>query len=98
VHVLQHTQKKKFYILFDHPTYTYTYADCPVLNRTYPCFKILFPASTPVLLCYILIIHCISETQTVFFRSHAKSPGFPLTHFITADFSMNIKVKQLVPD
>lgn len=26
------------------------------------CFKILFPASTPVLLCYILIICCISET------------------------------------
>lgn len=27
------------------------------------CFKTLFPASTPVLLCYILIICCISETQ-----------------------------------
>jgi len=27
------------------------------------CFKTLFPASTPVLLCYILIICCIRETQ-----------------------------------
>jgi len=61
------------------------------------CFKILFPASKPALLCYILIICCSSETQTVFFRSHANLPRFPLIHSITAEFSMNIKVKQLVP-
>jgi len=99
VHFLQHThthtkRSSEFYLI------TPLTHLCRLPNTewyVHMCFKILFPASTLVLLCYILIICCISETQSVFFRSPAKPPRFPLTHSITADFSMNIQVKQLVP-